>query len=298
MPIPELCLGTGGPGTGGPGPGTGGPGGNTGGGASGSGWPTLSVVTEMEKSLSLALFEDLTGEIPRDLTGVTRAQFMAKEMQCHTLLYIDKAVTIESPLTDGIVTLDLVPADLLFAGIWYASVALYDAEDDLIAEHPMFLEVRKGLNHKIPHNTPIGIAEIRLMNRDLDPDANELLLTYEFDDTEIAFAIMRPVDEWNESLPPVTTYTAATFPFRENWRKATIGYLMRTAGRKYLRDDLTYTAGGISINEKRKWDAYNKMGTELINEWRDWMKQKKVQINSQDCYRGLGTPAFGGWRVR
>jgi hypothetical protein len=297
MPIPELCLGTGGPGTGGPGPGTGGPGTGTGGGASGSGWPTLSVVTEMEKSLQIALFEDLTGEVPRDLTGVTRARFMAKEMLPHTVLYIDKDLTLETPLTDGIVTLELVPDDLPYAGIWYASVALYDAEDDLIAEHPMFLEVRKGLGHTIEYNTPISIAEIRLMARDIDPEANELLLNYEWDDTEISFAIMRPVDEWNEALPPVKTYTAATFPYRENWRKATIGYLMRTASRKYLRDDLTYQAGGISINEKRKWDAYGKLGDQLIEEWRTWMKQEKVRQNSLQCYRHQGTPAFGGWRV-
>lgn len=297
MPIPELCVGSDGPGTGGPGGGGGG-GGSTGGGSSGSGWPTLSVITEQEKTLSIGLFEDLTGEIPRDLTGVTRARFMAKEMMHHTILYIDKDVTIETPLADGIVTLDLVPDDLPYAGIWYASIALYDAEDDLIAEHPMFLEVRKSLSHTIEHNTPITIAEIRLMNRDLDPDANELLLTYEFDDTEIAFAIMRPIDEWNEALPPVRTYTAATFPYREHWRKATIGYLMRTAGRKYLRDDLQYSAGGLSINDKRKWDAYHKMGADLINEWREWMLKEKVRLNSLQCYRGMGTPAFGGWRVR
>ncbi len=291
MPIPELCVGSG-DGTGGPGGGGGG--GDTGGGTSGSGWPTLSVITEQEKTLSLELFEDLTGEITRDLTGVTRARFMAKEMMHHTALYIDKDITMESPLTDGIVTLDLIPEDLPYAGIWYASVALYDAEDDLIAEHPMFLEVRKGLNHKIEENTPITIAEIRLMNRDLDPDANELLLTYEFDDTEIAFAIMRPVDEWNEALPPVVKYTATTFPYREHWRKATIGYLMRTAGRKYLRDDLNYSAGGLSVNDKRKWDAYTKMGADLINEWRQWMKAEKVRLNSQACYRQIGSPAFGG----
>lgn len=296
MPIPELCLGTGG-GNGGPGPGTGGPGSLTGGGTSNSGWPTLSVVTKQEKTLSLALFEDLTGEIPRDLTGVTRARFMVKEMQCHTIFYIDKDITIESPLADGIVTLDLVPDDLPYAGIWYASVGLYDAEDDLIAEHPMFLEVRKSLDHDIPHNTPISIAEIRLMNRDLDPDANELLLTYEFDDTEIAFAIMRPVDEWNEALPPVKTYTAATFPYREHWRKATIGYLMRTAGRKYLRDDLQYNAGGLSIDDRKKHETYNRLATELINEWRAWMKAEKVRLNALQCYKQIGTPAFGGWRV-
>lgn len=296
MPIPELCLGTGG-GTGGPGPGTGGPGGLTGGGVSRSGWPTLSLVTAMEKTLTIQLYEDLLGEIVLDLTNVDSAKFFAKEMQHHTVYYIEKDLTLEAPASDGKVTLALVPADLPYAGIWYASVVLFDAEGDKISEHPMFLEVRKGLDHKIPQNTPINIAEIRLMNRDLDPAANELLLTYEFDDTEIAFAIMRPVDEWNETLPPVQTFTAATFPYREHWRKAVVGYLMRTAGRKYYRDYLQYTAGGISVNDKTKWDGYNKLADALIAEWRTWMKQEKVRLNSLQCYRGMGTPAFGGWRV-
>jgi hypothetical protein len=162
----------------------------------------------------------------------------------------------------------------------------------------MWLEVRRSISELAePINTPINIAEVRLIMRDTVPENNNLLLEFEFTDTEIAFHILRPIEEWNEMLPPVATFTGATFPFRENWRKATAGYLMRMAARKYLRDDLQYNAGGLSINDKSKWDAYENMGQKLIDEWRVWAKQKKVQLNSQDCYGQIGSSAFGGWRV-
>jgi len=230
--------------------------------------------------------------------GVATLKFVAKEMLFHSDKYIDKAVSFTTaPGTDGLVTLVLNPKNIPYAGMWYAAIVGFNATGEVIAEWPMWLEVRKSLLQSLTGNTPISIAEIRLVLRDSVPEDNNLLLEYEFSDTEIAFCLMRPIEEWNEMLPPVATFTGATFPYRENWRKATAGYLMRTASRKYLRDDLQYTAGGLSVNDKRKWDAYEKLGQKLVDEWRTWAKQEKVRINSHACYGGVGSRAFGGWRV-
>lgn len=299
MPIPELCVagsddsGSGGVGGGG----TTSPGMTNSGAVANTGWPTMSVVTDLEKSLDVQLYTDRIGEEVVDLTNVAEIKFIVKEMLHNAITYIDKTLPTPGTPADGIVTIALEPEDLPYAGMWYAAVITFDADGDKVGEYPMWFEVRKGVNSAVPGNNPINIAEIRLMCRDSVPEMNALLLEYEFSDTEIAFCIMRPVEEWNEALPPVTTYTGATFPWRENWRKATTGYLMRTAARKLLRDDLEYSAGGLAINDKRKWDAYAKMGDKLIEEWRTWMKQKKVQLNSQYCYGTVGSRAFSGWRV-
>lgn len=294
MPIPELCIaGNGGGGGGGGGDTPGGGGGNSGG-----GMPVLALVTNQDKTVTVQLQTSISDDTPVDLTNVDSIKFVAKEMLFHQQLYIEK--TLDPPVTptDGTVVIDFDPADIPYAGMWYAAIILYDATPNIIGEYRMWLEVRKGLTQNIPHNTPISIAEVRLMARDAEPEANNLLLDYEWSDTEIAFAIMRPIEEWNESLPPVTTYTGATFPYREHWRKATLGYLMRTAARKYLRDDLQYSAGGLTINDKRKWDAYGKLGQDLVDEWRTWMKQEKVRINSLACYGYVGSPAYNGYRIR
>jgi hypothetical protein len=260
----------------------------------------LSLVTEMNKTLPIALYDNLIGSNPVDLSalGVASLKFKVKEMIHHTEHYIEKDIPIPSPpREDGIVFMDFDPEDIPYAGMWYAAVIGYNSSDQIVAEWPMWLEIRKSLDQMIACNSPINIAEVRLVLRDSVPEANELLLEFEFSDTEIAFCIMRPVEEWNEMLPPVQTFTGATFPYRENWRKAAAGYLMRTAARKYLRDDLQYSAGGLSINDKRKWDAYEKLGQTLIDEWRAWAKQEKVRLNSLKCYGNIGSAAFGGWRV-
>jgi hypothetical protein len=298
MALPEICLGQGStPGDGG----TVSPGQDNEGAINDSGYAVLSLVNDMDKTVTIKLYKTLYGETPSDLEalGIDSLKFFAKEMLHHKVHYIEKDVTIVNPPgTDGCVTLDLDPEDIPFAGMWYAGVVGYNASDQIIAEWPMWLEVRRSISELAePINTPINIAEVRLIMRDTVPENNNLLLEFEFTDTEIAFHILRPIEEWNEMLPPVATFTGATFPFRENWRKATAGYLMRMAARKYLRDDLQYNAGGLSINDKSKWDAYENMGQKLIDEWRVWAKQKKVQLNSQDCYGRINSRAFDGWRV-
>jgi len=301
-PIPVVCLGQGGaPGEGGVGSGgTDSPGQSNTGSSSNTGYPVLALVTEMDKTLPIALYDTLIGETPSDLQalGVVSLEFKAKEMIHHQVYYIEKSIPIPAPpREDGLVFLDFDPDEIPYAGMWYASVIGRNSLGYIVAEWPMWLEIRKSLDQTVTTNNPINIAEVRLVLRDSVPEANELLLEYEFSDTEIAFNIMRPIEEWNEALPPVQTFTGATFPYREHWRKATAGYLMRTAARKYLRDDLQYSAGGLSVNDKRKWDAYEKLGQQLIDEWRSWMKQEKVRLNSLKCYGNIGSAAFGGWRV-
>jgi len=301
MPLPELCLAQGGGGGGVGGGGGGGGANNNEGGHENTGYPVLSLVTDMKKTFTIQLYQTLVGEIPSDLEalGVDTMKFVAKEMLYDVVKYIEKDVDfVNAPGTDGLITLELDPADIPYAGMWYAAIVAYNVGGEVIAEYPMWLEVRKSLMQSIRGNTPISIAEVRLVLRDSVPEANNLLLEYEFSDTEIAFNILRPIEEWNEMLPPVNTYTAATFPYRENWRKATAGYLMRTAARKYLRDDLQYSAGGLSINDKRKWDAYENLGQKLVDEWRTWAKQEKVRLNSLACYGSIGSGAFGGWRIK
>ncbi len=298
MPLPELCLGQGSsPGDGG----TISPGQDNEGAVGNNGLPVLSLVNDMDKTVTIQLYKTMIGENPSDLEalGVTSLKFFAKEMIHHSVHYIEKDVVFTNPPgTDGLVTLDLDPEDIPFAGMWYAGIVGYNATDQIIAEWPMWLEIRRSISELAEAcNSPINIAEVRLIMRDTVPEANNLLLEFEYTDTEIAFTIMRPIEEWNEMLPPVVNFTGATFPYRENWRKATAGYLMRMAARKYLRDDLQYSAGGLTINDKAKWDAYEKLGDKLVEEWRAWAKQKKVQLNSQDCYGAIGSGAFGGWRV-
>jgi hypothetical protein len=46
---------------------------------------------------------------------------------------------------------------------------------------------------------------------------NTLLLDVEFNDDQILMAMTEPVRLWNETPPPIRTYSTTTFPFRGAW---------------------------------------------------------------------------------
>ena len=299
MPIPEICLArgdiggsggvSGGAGTTGPASGH-----ADGKGVSGGGYPVIAVVTEMKVDLEVILYDTLCSEDVEDLSSIDHMKFVAKESYDAAQQYIDKDVTIGTPASDGKVTIEFVPDDLPYAGIWWAGLQGFDADDNLIAQYPAWLAVEKGLTQQFRTNSPITLSEIRMALRDTCPDFNTLLLDLEFSDTEIAFAITRPIEEWNETPPDVRIYTPATFPFREAWRKATCGYLLQTAAYHYARNNLNYSAGGVSVNDKQKETEYMQMGENLLAKWKEFLMRQKVQMNAEACYGSVLSGAFRG----
>jgi hypothetical protein len=141
--------------------------------------------------------------------------------------------------------------------------------------------------------TPLGmpsLAEIRLALRDSDPAGNLWLGTFEWDTAEIAWAIGRPIMEFNEEPPPIDQqYTTVNFPWRHNWLKAISGYLMRTSADWYRRVHLPYEAGGLAIDDKNKFKEYDARGQELLAEWTRFVRWKKVQLNTDAAYQTLGS---------
>ena len=299
MPVPEVCLGRGDtPGAGGwaGGGGPEGPGSNVGSGAalSGKGYPVINLVTQMKKSIDVVLYDTFCDGNIYDLTasGAVTAWYSAKETRDDDMFYIRKQLTLPTDLTTGKFTIDFTVDELKYAGIWISAISLYDADGAVIGEWPSYTAVRKGINHTKRDNTPLGLSEVRLALRDTCPEFNTLLLDVQFSDTEIAFAMTRPVDEWNESVPDVGHYTYATFQWRENWLKATMGHLLQTAAYWYARNKLPYTAGGVAINDMDKDNPYLTLSAQLKSEWKDWMTRKKVEINASFCYGSVRARAF------
>lgn len=299
MPVPEVCLANGDiPGSGGwaGGGGPDGPGSNSGPGAavSGKGYPVLNLVTGMKKSLDLVLYDTYCDGNIYDLTGknVASAYFCAKEMRGDEQYYIRKQCALPADLTTGKFRINFSHDDLKYAGIWISSMVLYDAQDNIVGEWPSYLSVRKSVTAALRGNCPLSISEVRLALRDTCPEFNMLLLDVQFSDTEIAFAMTRPVDEWNESTPDVGTYSYSTFPWREFWMRATMGHLLQTAAYWYARNKLPYTAGGVAVNDLDKDQPYIMMASQLKQEWKEWMMRKKVEINASYCYGSVRARAF------
>ena len=77
----------------------------------------------------------------------------------------------------------------------------------------------------------------------------------------------------------VSPFTPLTFPFRNHHSRAAIGELLLLAGHWYLRNTLSYSAAGVSVNDKDKGNAYITLGQSYREEWKNFVKNKKIELN-------------------
>ena len=195
-------------------------------------------------------------------------------------------VRSEEDARNGIVHLSLNPNEIWKSGI-FTSMAVVWANNCPVKLIPFYLEVMPNLLDCC-YNYALTPAEVRMYLRDRCPQDNFLLDEVEFQSDEIMFMIVRAVDEWNETPPPVTTFTSITFPFRYNWALSVVGDLFGVAARNLRRNKLDYGAGGLTVNDQARWEQYNAWNKELKAEWRAFIRRKKLEINIQEGYMSLG----------
>lgn len=140
-------------------------------------------------------------------------------------------------------------------------------------------DARGGLN-----SGPPTVAEIRLHLRDSSPSESYLLEHLMFDDAEIALAIGRPVMYWNETPPPIRTFTTKNFPFRYHWLEGICANLFMMVAEQFRRNQLDYSAGGIQVNDQNKEAAYERAGQARWQAYREWVRATKASINLESCY--------------
>lgn len=167
-----------------------------------------------------------------------------------------------------------------FAGIYKFQIALLEAgTDHVLFSDSGLLSVETGLwGDQNQTSGPPTLNEIRMHLRDRELE-NDLLRDVEFDDAEIMFAILRPVQEFNETPPPIPPFSCRTFPFKYFWLNAIVAELMKTAAHHYVRNKMQSTSGGLSIDDKAKDADYLKMASYYTQEWKEFIVQKKVEIN-------------------
>ena len=127
----------------------------------------------------------------------------------------------------------------------------------------------------------ISDIDVRTFLRDADPDANLLLDDYEFTPEELRSAMNLIVDKWNETPPPVQSYTVETFPWRYHMLLGTSSNLLRMAAFRYQRNDLQYQIGGGTVMDQAKAQAYHATADRLSSEFDAWMRIKKSEIQAE-----------------
>lgn len=153
---------------------------------------------------------------------------------------------------------------------------------------PIYLAVEPNAFQSLSGYGPLSIAELRLGLLDLfgtdEGSFSSLLDGTEFSDVEIAHAIRRAVDLWNETPPPVAYYTPQNFPYRYWWSIGASAILLRMGAARYRRNRLAYSAGGVSIDDQSKAQEYEQIAEARMQEFKDWMMREKVRINMDLCW--------------
>ena len=185
----------------------------------------------------------------------------------------------------------------------FDSSSLAEVIEDLcyiVAKLRCYVEIQEDLWHTDRQYHTLTIAEIRLGIRDKCREVNFLLDRVEFTDTEIAWALRRPVDYWNEALPPLSNHmTTMNFPYIYNWFDGVIGELMAMGSVHAERNALRYSAAGLSIDDKDTSVFYMKVADKYRTTYKDWVREKKRSINVGNAFGSTSLRSFdnhGGFR--
>jgi hypothetical protein len=203
-------------------------------------------------------------------------------------------IVSDQDAAQGIVKINFDATATSYAGIWVGTATIYEMGVRKKI-YPFYYEVMPNLEFKNDPG-PLTMFEVRLAVRDTCPEINFLIDTVDFKEHEIAWAMRRPIDYWNEVPPPIGEFTAVTFPYRYHWLEATVGQLLILVAHWMRRNDLDYNAGGVSVADTKKWPDYLKMGQERWKAYQDFVKQKKIEINILGAFADLGGYRFNPQR--
>jgi len=177
-------------------------------------------------------------------------------------------------------------------GIYYGEMALINVAAEnadkpcVVFSNTFYVIInRSTFGSETSVGGPPSIAEIRLHLRDSSPSESFLIDNIMFDDAEIALAIARPIQYWNEIPPPLDLiYTTQSFPFRYHWLEGICANLFLMVAEQFRRNQLSYNAAGVAVDDQNKEASYERAGQTRWQAYREWVRATKASINLESCY--------------
>jgi hypothetical protein len=175
-------------------------------------------------------------------------------------------------------------------GVYWAEIAVCDDEGCPILSNVFRLVIERSLWAQLfpkrakLHFGPPTLAEIRLHLRDSSAEESLLLDHIRFDDAEVALAIVRPIEYWNEIPPPLQPATTANFPHRFHWMDAIAANLFLMVEEQFRANNLSYSAAGVQVNDQDKEQNYARAAERRWASWKEFVKRKKSQLNLDQCW--------------
>jgi hypothetical protein len=201
--------------------------------------------------------------------------------------------TVKTAAT-GIVTVAMTANLTQLPGVYYGEMALIDTSNPDVSSKMIFSNTfsviisRGTFGSSVPGGPP-SMAEIRLHLRDSAPGESFLLDHLMFDDAEIALAITRPIQYWNEIPPPIATFTTQDFPYRYHWLEGICANLFFMVAEQFRRNQLSYSAAGITLDDQNKEPNYERAGQMRWQTYREWVRAQKAAINLEGGYGEVGS---------
>lgn len=251
--------------------------------------PALLLTQDTAASLQVTL-KDSDGE-SMGLTLDHTVTLAVREHESSTSDYFSSDCTV---VDEDTVQVPVTAAQVPYTGIWLGQFNVSDAAGSVIYRLPCYVEVAANLQSSEKSYSPLSIAELRILVRDRSDLDNSFLEEVEFSNTELAMAVRRPVEYWNESRPFMQskTYTPATFPYRYWWSIGAIGELLRMAAHNLVRNRVPLNAGGVQMDSKARADMYLALSKEYLSKFEQWVYSQKVGLNLQKCWGRIDNPLF------
>ena len=243
-----------------------------------SGLPTLNVVERGKKTFDITLKDSPCDDAEAiDLSDAASVWFITKQSRETRKIYINKEAEIIDPYT-GQISITLDKEDLKFPGLFYGCFVVKDEEGTTIDQFACWLFVRKAVDSPFCVAT-LTIPEVRAFLVDRCASDNLLLDATQFTDDQIMDSMRIPVEEWNDTPPSIQRFTTVTFPFRYAWLMGTAAYLLTSISIQQFRNNATYQAGTVTVNDSDKGPQFKAIGDQLMEQWHRWLYAKKRELN-------------------
>lgn len=120
------------------------------------------------------------------------------------------------------------------------------------------------------------------------PELNKLI-SQEFTDSDIDFAIDMVIDDFNNSPPLLSPVSYDNFPSLVLLVKGTILFMLQGQQLWYSRNRLLYSDGDITVDPYNKFPEYAQMINMLIQEYTQMKNQIKKTMNLNEFYGEVRT---------
>lgn len=130
-------------------------------------------------------------------------------------------------------------------------------------------------------------------------DVNRLLQTEELTNEKLALALRLAMDQFNNTPPLISQKwtECELFPDTDLLFHGGAVNAFKMAGLMHLRNQLTYSDGGIQVNTNEKEGSYRQWYMDYRAEWKERIKDIKISLNYEGAFGHVSSEYAANWLI-